>query len=186
MVLSLAIPIRAAFKLHDFVTERHLDNMAKLMLATGLVVAYGYMTETFMAWWSGDLFESYVMKDRLLGSYDFAYWIVLGCNVLAPQVLWSGRARRNVPLLFVLSILINVGMWTERFVIIVQSLHRDFDSSAWRLFVPTLWDWLTLLGSIGLFLTLMFLFVRFLPVISMSEMRSLLGSTGTGEGKREG
>jgi molybdopterin-containing oxidoreductase family membrane subunit len=185
MVLSLAIPIRAAFKLHDFVTERHLDNMAKLMLATGLVVAYGYMSETFMAWWSGDMFESYVMKDRLLGSYDFTYWIVLGCNVLAPQVLWSGRARRTVPLLFILSIIVNVGMWTERFVIIVQSLHRDFEPSAWRLFVPTVWDWLTLLGSIGLFLTLMFLFVRFLPVISMSEMRSLLGSAGPGEGKSE-
>jgi len=185
MVLSLAIPIRAAFGLHDFITERHLDNMAKLMLATGLIVAYGYMSETFMAWWSGDPEESYVMKDRLLGSYGFAYWAVLGCNVLAPQVLWWGRARRNVPLLFVLSLVVNVGMWTERFVIVVQSLHRDFMPSAWRIFVPTFWDWATLLGSIGLFLTLMFLFVRFLPVISMSEMRALLHSKKTGERKVE-
>jgi molybdopterin-containing oxidoreductase family membrane subunit len=181
MVLTLAIPIRAAFGLHDFITERHLDNMAKLLLTTGLIVAYGYMSETFMAWWSGDPFESYVMKDRLLGTYGFAYWVVLGCNVLAPQILWSGKARRNVPLLFILALVINIGMWSERFVIVVQSLHRDYLPSAWRNFVPTIWDWATLLGSIGLFLTLMFLFVRFLPVISMSEMRSLLHSTRSGE-----
>jgi molybdopterin-containing oxidoreductase family membrane subunit len=183
MVLTLAIPIRAAFRLHDFITERHLDNMAKLMLTTGLIVAYGYLSETFMAWWSGDTFESYVMKDRLLGSYNFVYWIVLGCNVLAPQILWSARARRNVALLFVLALLVNVGMWSERFVIVVQSLHRDFVPAAWRLYVPTFWDWATLVGSIGLFLTLMFLFVRFLPVISMSEMRSLLHAKKTGEGR---
>jgi molybdopterin-containing oxidoreductase family membrane subunit len=181
MVLTLAIPIRAAFGLQDFITERHLENMAKLMLATGLIVAYGYLSETFMAWWSGDAYESYVMKDRLLGRYDFAYWTVLGCNVLAPQLLWSGRVRRNVTLLFVLALVVNVGMWTERFVIVVQSLHRDFIPAAWHLYLPTVWDWATLLGSIGLFLTLMFLFVRFLPVISMSEMRSLLHSKKAGE-----
>jgi molybdopterin-containing oxidoreductase family membrane subunit len=181
MVLTLAIPIRAAFGLHDFITERHLDNMAKLMLVTGLIVAYGYMSETFVAWWSGDPYESYVMKDRLLGSYGFAYWTVLGCNVLAPQILWSARARRNVPLLFALSLVVNIGMWTERFVIVVQSLHRDFLPASWRLYIPTIWDWATLVGSIGLFLTLMFLFVRFLPVISMSEMRSLLHSKKAGE-----
>ncbi len=174
MVLSLAIPIRAAFGLHNFITERHLDNMAKLLLTTGLIVGYGYMAETFMAWWGGDVYEQSMMKDRLGGVYGFAYWIVLFCNVAAPQVLWSARARRNVPLLFVLSLLVNVGMWTERFVIVVQSLHRDFLPAAWGLYVPTVWDWATLLGSIGLFLTLMFLFVRFLPVISMSEMRALI------------
>jgi len=183
MVLTLTIPIRAAFRLHAFVTERHLENMAKLLLTTGLIVAYGYLSETFMAWWSGDVYEQSMMRDRLQGQYGFVYWIVLACNVLAPQVLWSKRARTSVPLLFVLSLLINIGMWGERFVIVVQSLHRDFLPSAWRLYVPTLWDWATFLGSIGLFLTLMFLFVRFLPVISMSEMRSLLQEKAAREGK---
>jgi len=185
MVLTLTIPIRAAFKLHSFVTERHLENMAKLLLTTGLIVAYGYLSETFMAWWSGDVYEQSMMKDRLQGRYGFVYWVVLACNVLAPQVLWSKRARTSVPLLFVLSLLINVGMWGERFVIVVQSLHRDFLPSAWRPYVPTIWDWATFLGSIGLFLTLMFLFVRFLPVISMSEMRALLQEKSAGEGKRD-
>jgi molybdopterin-containing oxidoreductase family membrane subunit len=183
MVLALTIPIRAAFKLHAFVTERHLENMAKLLLTTGLIVAYGYLSETFMSWWSGDVYEQSMMKDRLEGPYGFVYWIVLACNVLAPQVLWSKRARTNVPLLFVLSLLINIGMWGERFVIVVQSLHQDFLPSARLLYVPTVWDWATFLGSIGLFLTLMFLFVRFLPVISMSEMRSLLHERTAGEGK---
>jgi molybdopterin-containing oxidoreductase family membrane subunit len=174
MVITLAIPIRAAFGLEDFVTERHLDNMAKLLLTTGLIVAYGYMSETFMAWWSGDLFEAAVMKDRLEGVYGPIYWAVLACNVLVPQALWSGKVRRNVPLLFAVAILVNVGMWAERFVIVVQSLHRDFLPAAWHIYIPTRWDWATLLGSIGLFSTLMFLFVRFLPVISMSEMRGLV------------
>jgi molybdopterin-containing oxidoreductase family membrane subunit len=169
MVLTLTIPIRAAFQLHSFVTERHLENMAKLLLATGLIVAYGYLSETFMAWWSGDLYEQSMMKDRLQGRYGFVYWIV--------------RARTSVPLLFVLSLLINIGMWGERFVIVVQSLHRDFLPSAWRPYAPTVWDWATFLGSIGLFLTLMFLFVRFLPVISMSEMRALLQEKAAGKGK---
>src|SRR6185436_7248838 len=174
MVITIAIPIRAAFGLQDFVTERHLDNMAKLMLATGLIVAYGYLSETFMAWWSGDPYESYVMKDRITGAYAPITWVLLICNVMVPQILWSAKARRTVPLLFGVAILVNVGMWAERFVIVVQSLHRDFLPAAWRLYVPTVWDWATLLGSIGLFCTLMFLFVRFLPVISMSEMRALV------------
>jgi molybdopterin-containing oxidoreductase family membrane subunit len=174
MVITLAIPIRAAFGLKDFVTDRHLDNMAKLLLATGLIVAYGYLSETFMAWWSGDPYESYVMKDRLRGAYGFVYWAVLACNVLVPQALWSQKVRRKAPLLLAVALLVNVGMWAERFVIVVQSLHRDFLPAAWGLYVPTFWDWATLLGSMGLFSTLMFLFVRFLPVISMSEMRSLV------------
>ncbi|MBV8878930.1 MAG: polysulfide reductase NrfD [Planctomycetaceae bacterium] len=174
MVITITIPIRAAFGLHDFVTERHLDNMAKLMLATGLLVAYGYFSEGFMAWWSGDPYEAYVFKDRLAGVYAPVTYLVLFCNVLLPQALWSARVRRSVPLLFAVALLINVGMWGERFVIVVQSLHRDYLPSAWRDYVPTFWDWATFLGSIGLFATLMFLFVRFLPVISMSEMRSLI------------
>jgi len=174
MVITLTIPIRAAFKLHDFVTERHLDNMAKLLLTTGLIVAYGYLSETFMAWWGADPYESSMMKDRLEGIYGPVYWVVLACNVGVPQILWFAGARKNVPLLFVVALLINVGMWAERFVIVVQSLHRDFLPAAWHLYTPTFWDWATLVGSLGLFSTLMFLFVRFLPVISMSEMRALV------------
>jgi Ni/Fe-hydrogenase subunit HybB-like protein len=183
MVITLSIPIRSAFGLQDFVTERHLGNMAKLLLVTSLIVAYGYMSETFSAWWSGDRYEISVMKDRLTGTYGPVYWVVLGCNVLVPQVLWSASARKNVRLLFCVAILVNVGMWAERFVIVVQSLHRDFLPAAWHLYVPTFWDWATFLGSIGLFCTLMVLFVRFLPVISMSEMRTLVHHRGTEEGK---
>src|SRR5579862_2061601 len=183
MVLTLILPIRAAFGLHSFVTARHLENMAKLLLVTGLIVAYGYLSEGFMAWWSRDPYDRSMMTDRLSGAYGPVTWIVLGCNVAAPQILWSSRARRSVIALFVLSLLINIGMWTERFVIVVQSLHRDFLPAAWHLYVPTIWDWATLLGSMGLFLTLLFLFIRFLPVLSMSEMRSLLREEPAAEGR---
>ena len=183
MVLTLLIPIRAAFGLQSFVTARHLENMAKLLLVTSLIVTYGYFSETFMAWWNPEPYDRAMMIDRLTGIYGWVYAIVLLCNVVGPQVLWSARARRNVPLLFVLSLLVNVGMWGERFVIVVQSLHRDFLPAAWHPYVPTIWDWATFLGSIGLFLTLLFLFVRFLPVLSMSEMRSLIGGQASaGEG----
>jgi len=178
MVITLTIPIRAAFGLQDFVTARHLDNLAKLLLAMGILVAYGYMAEAFTAWWSGDPFETAMLRDRLTGIYGPVYALVLGCNVLVPQILWSGKARRNTLLLLGVSLLVNVGMWAERFVIVVQSLHRDFLPAAWKDYTPTVWDWTTLLGSLGLFSTLLFLFVRFLPVISMSEMRSLVHETG--------
>jgi molybdopterin-containing oxidoreductase family membrane subunit len=177
MVLTLAIPIRAIYGLQDFITLRHLDNMAKLLLGTGLIVAYGYLMENFMAWYGGDPLEKAMTVDRWSGSYRCLYWIVIACNVLAPQVFWFRRARQNVPLLFVTALVVNVGMWAERFIIVVQSLHRDFLPSAWRLYSPTIWDWATLLGSIGLFLFLMFLFIRFLPLISMFEMRSLVKET---------
>lgn len=174
MVMTLAIPIRKYYELEDFITMRHLDNMAKVMLATGLIVAYGYMTETFMAFYSGNQFDRYLITNRMTGPYAICYWSLIACNIAIPQSLWSRRVRRNIPLLFVLSLVINVGMWLERFVIVVISLSRDFVPSAWGMYYPTRWDWATYLGTIGLFLTLLFLFIRYLPVISISEMRSLV------------
>jgi Ni/Fe-hydrogenase subunit HybB-like protein len=174
MVLTLAIPIRAAYALEDFITMRHLQNMAKVMLVTGLIVAYGYLTEAFIAWYSADKYEGFVMLNRLFGPYAMAYWALLLCNVVIPQALWFKSVRTSVPALFVISLIVNVGMWLERFVIIVLSLHRDFLPSSWGNFAPTFWDWSTYLGTIGLFLTLLFLFLRFLPMISIFEMRTML------------
>ncbi|MGI8786087.1 MAG: NrfD/PsrC family molybdoenzyme membrane anchor subunit [Acidobacteriota bacterium] len=174
MVMTLAIPLRYAYGLQDFITMRHLHNMAKVMLATGLIVAYGYMMEVFMGWYSGNPYEEYLVLNRMRGPYAPLYWALIGCNVLTPQLLWFRRVRDNVVLLFVLSIVVNVGMWLERFVIIVTSLHRDFLPSSWGMFTPTVWDWATFVGTIGLFLSLLFLFIRFLPMISIFEMRTIL------------
>jgi len=174
MVMTLAIPLRYAYGLQDFITMRHLHNMAKVMLATGLIVAYGYLMEVFMGWYSGNPYEEYLVLNRMRGPYAPLYWALIGCNVLTPQLLWFRRVRDNVVLLFMLSIVVNVGMWLERFVIIVTSLHRDFLPSSWGMFTPTVWDWATFVGTIGLFLSLLFLFIRFLPMISISEMRTIL------------
>jgi len=173
MVLTLAIPIRAVYGLQDFITLRHLQNMAKIMLATGLVVGYGYLMEAFTAWYSGNIFERFVQLNRMLGPYAPLYWVMIGCNVGLPQLLWSGAVRRTPWLLFLISIGVNVGMWLERYVIIITSLHRDFLPSSWGLYQGTIWDWATYLGTLGMFLFLFMLFVRFLPMISMSEMRKL-------------
>ncbi len=174
MVLTLAIPIRALYRLQDFITMRHLQNMAKILLATGLLVTYGYVMEIFMGFYSGNPFEQYVTMNRFLGPYAPWYWTLLTCNCLVPQFLWSRRVRSNVVLLFVIALLVNVGMWAERYVIVVTSLHRDFLPSSWGMYHPTMWDWMTFAGTIGLFLCLMFLFIRFLPMISIFEMRTLL------------
>jgi molybdopterin-containing oxidoreductase family membrane subunit len=174
MVLTLAIPIRAVYHLEDFITMRHLQNMAKVMLVTGLIVAYGYGVEAFISWYSADRFEQYVLLNRLFGPYAGYYAVLLLCNVVIPQALWFKRVRTNVPLLFGISLVINVGMWLERFVIIVLSLSRDFLTSSWGRFAPTFWDWSTLFGTIGLFVALLFLFLRFLPMISIFEIRTLL------------
>ncbi|MFI5340427.1 MAG: NrfD/PsrC family molybdoenzyme membrane anchor subunit [Candidatus Methylomirabilales bacterium] len=174
MVLTLIIPIRKIYGLEDFVTARHLRNMANVMLATGLIVAYGYGMETFMAWFSGNVYEGYATWNRMTGPYAPIYWALILCNILVPQALWSDKVKRNVPALFVIALFINVGMWLERFVIVVTSLHRDFLPSSWGMYYPTIWDWGLYLGTIGLFLSLMFLFIRGLPMISMFEMRTLV------------
>jgi Ni/Fe-hydrogenase subunit HybB-like protein len=177
MVMTLAIPIRKFYNLEDFITMRHLGNMAKVMLATGLIVAYGYMMETFMAFYSGNPFDRFLIINRMTGPYAFFYWMLIACNIVIPQIMWLRSVRNNVAILFVISLIVNVGMWLERFVIVVISLHRDFLPSSWGMYYPTRWDWATYVGTIGLFLTLLFLFIRFLPVISIYEMRSLVEET---------
>jgi molybdopterin-containing oxidoreductase family membrane subunit len=177
MVLTLLIPLRKIYHLEDFITSRHLDNMAKVMLATGLFVAYGYLTEGFTAWYSGNPTERFWLFNRSFGPYGWAFWTLMLCNVLIPQALWFDGVRSRPLLLFVIAIVINVGMWLERYVIIVVSLHRDFLPSAWGMYAGTIWDWATFVGTLGLFLTLIFLFVRVLPMISISEMSHLLAET---------
>jgi len=177
MVLCLAIPLRKFYGLEDFITMRHLENMGKIMLATGLIVAYGYMMEAFMAFYSADIYDRYVTLNRMTGPYAVVYWSLIALNIVIPQALWSRRVRSSVPALFAVGLTINCGMWLERFVIVVISLHRDFVPSIWRMYVPTRWDWMTFFGSIGLFLTLLYLFIRYLPMISIFEMRSLVAET---------
>jgi molybdopterin-containing oxidoreductase family membrane subunit len=179
MVMTLAIPIRKFYELEDFITMRHLDNMARVMLAAGLIVAYGYTMETFMAWYSGSPYEEFMILNRFAGPYAPQYWLLIACNVIAPQVLWLKRARSSIPMLFVVSLIVSLGMWLERYIIIVVSLHRDFLPSSWGMYHGTRWDWSMYLGSIGLFLFLLFLFVRFLPMISIFEMRTLLPEAQT-------
>src|SRR5712672_1933502 len=174
MVLTIAIPLRKAYDLEDFITMHHLENMAKVMLATGLIVAYGYFYEYFMSIYSGNKFDLYLTQMRFHGPYSHFYYMLILCNILTPQLLWSRRARTNVALLFGVSLVVNLGMWLERFVIVVISLTRDFMPSAWGRYSPTVWDYATFVGTLGLFTMLIFLFVRGLPAIAISEMRELV------------
>jgi Ni/Fe-hydrogenase subunit HybB-like protein len=181
MVMTLAIPIRKYYGLEDFITMRHLENMAKVMLATGLIVAYGYMMETFGAFYSGNQYDKFMVLNRWFGPYAFFYWMLILCNIVLPQMMWFKKVRMNVLVLFVISLIVNIGMWLERFIIVVTSLHRDFLPSSWGMYYPTRWDFATFAGTIGLFLTLLFLFIRYLPVISISEMRVLVEETEEGK-----
>jgi Ni/Fe-hydrogenase subunit HybB-like protein len=174
MVLNIVIPVRKLYHLESVITPRHLNNMANVMLATGMMVTYGYIMEAFMAWYSGDVFERFMMANRAGGPYGWLFWALMLFNVLVPQLLWSRRVRTNLVALFLVALSVNLGMWLERFVIVITSLHRDFVPSSWAMYFPTRWDWATLFGSIGLFLTLLFLFIRFLPMISISEVRELV------------
>src|SRR5712692_7451262 len=174
MVLTLSIPVRKLFGLEDFITMRHLENMGKVMLATGLIVGYGYMMEAFTAFYSGNPYERFMIANRMRGPYAVVYWLLITCNIAAPQFLWFRKVRANVAALFSIAMVVNVGMWLERFVIVVTSLHRDFLPSSWGMYYPTRWDWATFIGTIGLFLALLFLFIRFLPLISIFEMRTLV------------
>ena len=174
MVLFLTIPLRKFYGLEGFITMRHIQNMAKVMLATGLIVAYGYLMEAFFGWYSGNTYERYMINNRMTGPYKWFYWSLILCNVLAPQLIWFRRFRTNLAVLFVLSIIVSIGMWLERFVIIVTSLHRDFLPSSWGMYSPTQWDFSMFIGTIGFFFALLFLFIRFLPMISIFEMRTIL------------
>lgn len=174
MVINIILPVRALYGLQNFITERHLNNMGLVLLATGWMVTYGYIMEAFTAWYSGDVFERYMMYNRAFGPYGWIFWALMFLNVLAPQALWSKRVRTSPLLLFIVAAGVNLGMWVERFVIVITSLHRDFVPSSWGMYHPTRWDWALLLGSIGLFLALMFLFIRFVPIMSISELKHLI------------
>jgi Ni/Fe-hydrogenase subunit HybB-like protein len=174
MVLVLAIPIRKIYGLEDYITVRHLENSAKVMLATGLIVAYGYMIETFTAWYSGEVYDMAVIKDRMFGNYGIGYALLILCNIVIPQVLWLRRVRTGAKALFAVSVVVLTGMWLERFIIVVQSLHHDFLPSSWAMYYPTRWDIAIFVGTLGLFATGMLLFIRLMPMISIFEMRELL------------
>ncbi|MBK8231705.1 MAG: polysulfide reductase NrfD [Candidatus Eisenbacteria bacterium] len=174
MVLFLLVPCREWFGLKEMITMRHLENMCRIMLATGMMVGYAYGMEFFTAWYSGNKYESFAFINRALGPYWWAYWIMVSCNVIVPQIFWFKWARTNLPVMMVVTFLINVGMWFERFVIIVTSLARDFLPSSWGMFWPTHIDLLTLLGSFGLFFTLFLLFLRFLPMVAISEVKGVM------------
>ncbi|MEM9406585.1 MAG: NrfD/PsrC family molybdoenzyme membrane anchor subunit [Acidobacteriota bacterium] len=179
MVLTLMIPLRAIFNLHAYITQRHLENMGKVMLVTGLIVGYGYITEVFMAWYSGNVFERYMMYNRIFGPYWWAFWALILCNIAAPQLMWIKRCRTSVFWLFFTSQFVNVGMWLERFVIVVVSLHREFLVSSWGSYMGTRWDWALFIGTMGLFASLTFIFIRILPALAMTEIQAI-----SAEGKK--
>jgi molybdopterin-containing oxidoreductase family membrane subunit len=174
MVLLLTIPLRKFYGLEGFITMRHMHNMAKVMLATGLIVGYGYIVEAFFGFYSGNRYERYMIWNRMHGPYALYYWALILCNIITPQFLWSKKLRSNLLVLWIISFIVSIGMWLERFVIVVTSLHRDFLPSSWGMYQPTQWDWAMFVGTIGFFFTLLFLFIRFLPMISIFEMRTIL------------
>ncbi len=173
MVMTLTIIARKIYNVGHIITLYHLENMAKVLMVTGMMVGYAYSCEFFIAWYSGNDYETFAFINRAFGPYWWAYWSMIICNVVVPQVFWWRKMRTNLAVLFIASILINVGMWFERFVIIV-TLHRDFLPSSWDYYSPTVWDWLTYLGTFGLFFTFFLLFLRFLPMISMAEVKAVL------------
>lgn len=174
MVMTLAIIARKVFKLEDLITLTHLENMNKVIMVTGMMVGYAYGMEFFIAWYSGNDFETFAFLNRAFGPYSWAYWIMVTCNVLIPQLFWFKKLRTSIPVMFIVSIFVNIGMWFERFVITVTSLANDFLPSAWDYYSPTVWDVSLLVGSFGLFFSLFLLFLRFLPMISIAEVKGVL------------
>ncbi|MFH0991856.1 MAG: NrfD/PsrC family molybdoenzyme membrane anchor subunit [bacterium] len=181
MVQNVLIFVRKYFKLEPIITLRHLENMNKVILLTGSMVGYAYAMEFFIAWYSGSQFERFVFLNRALGPYAWAYWTMVSCNVIFPQLFWFKKIRTNIPLMFIIGILVNVGMWFERYVIIVTTLSRDFLPSSWGHFTPTIFDFGILLLGFGLFFTLVLLFVRFLPAVSIAEMKAVIPNAQPGK-----
>jgi len=174
MVSTILIIVRKIFNLQHIITINHLETMNKILLATGMMVGYAYGMEFFIAWYSGNTFEQFVFINRAFGPYAWSYWIMVSCNVIFPQLFWFKKIRRSIPITMVLVLLVNVGMWFERFVIIVTSLHRDFLPSSWAMFTPTLTDLGLLLGSFGFFFTFLLLFLKTLPLVSISEVKAVM------------
>lgn len=174
MVITFLVPMRKWYKLEEVITMRHMDWMAKIMLATGLIVFYGYILEVFYAFYSGNWAEIYMTLNRFSGPYMLAFWALWFCNGLLPQLLWSPKIRQNLTALWIISQFVSIGMWLERFVIIPMSLHRDYVPSSWGMYYPTMWDWMMFIGTIGFFVFMMMLFVRFIPMINIFEVKDLL------------
>ena len=174
MVVTLLVILRKVFKMEDYVTLHHLENMNKIILVTSMMVGYAYMTEFFVALYSGNQFERFTFMNRAGGPYWWAYWTMVTCNVVVPQLFWFKRFRRSLAVMFVVALLVNVGMWFERFTIIITSLHRDFLPSTWGYYRPTVFDWSVLAGSFGWFFMWFLLFCRFFPAISIAEVKGVL------------
>jgi len=173
MVLTLMLPLRAVYKLEDLITQYHIDCMCKITLATGSMVGYAYMMEFFIAWYGANPNEGFTFINRAFGPYAWAYWIMISCNVITPQLFWFKKVRHNIPLVWILSLFVNVGMWFERFVIICTSLTRDFLPSSWGYISPTITDIFTFFGTFGVFSVLFLLFIRFLPIMPMAELKAV-------------
>jgi molybdopterin-containing oxidoreductase family membrane subunit len=174
MVITLIVPARKYMGLRDVITDRHLENMNKVILATGLVVSYGYMMEHFIAWYSQSQFEMWTFYvNRARGPYAGVYWLMIACNVITPNIFWFKKCRTSIPIMWVASIMVNIGMWCERFIIIVTSLHQDFLPSSWDMYSPTWVDWCIYIGTLGLFGTLFMLFLKFIPAVALSEVKEL-------------
>jgi molybdopterin-containing oxidoreductase family membrane subunit len=181
MVVTLMVIAREVFSLKNYITLNHLEAMNKITMCTGMLVGLAYATEFFVAWYSGNPYEQFTFLNRAFGPYWWAYWTMITCNSILPQIFWFRRFRRNVPMMFIVSVFVNIGMWFERFVIIVTSLHRDFLPSSWNYYLLSLTDWFITLGSFGLFFTLFLLFCRLMPVVAIAEVKSVM-KTGGGHG----
>jgi molybdopterin-containing oxidoreductase family membrane subunit len=185
MVMTLSIIARKVYNLGHIITLEHLDKMAQIMLLTGCMVGYAYSMEFFVAWYSGNAYESFAFVNRALGPYWWGYWAMIFCNVVVPQFFWFERYRRHIPFLFITSILVNIGMWFERFVIVVITLHRDFMPGAWAMYNPTIFDVSIYIGTFGLFFTGFLLFLRFLPMVSIAEAKLVLPESNPHHGHEE-
>jgi molybdopterin-containing oxidoreductase family membrane subunit len=184
MVVTLAVPARALFGMQDLITVRHLENMNRIILATGMMVGYAYGVEFFVAWYSGSIYEGFAFLNRAFGPYGWAYFTMVSCNVIAPQIFWFKKARTTPWIMFVVSIFVNIGMWFERFVIVTTSLSRDYLPSSWGYYRPTAVDALTFFGTFGLFMTLFLLFLRFLPMIAIAEVKGVMPQAHAHLGER--
>ncbi len=173
MVLTLLLPLRAVYGLQDLINQKHIDNMCKVTLATGSIVGYAYSMEFFIAWYGANEFEGFAFINRAFGNYWWAYWIMVSCNVICPQLFWFRKVRENIPLVWIISIFVNVGMWFERFVIVDTTLSRDFIPSSWGYYSPTVVDIFTFFGTFGFFSVLFLLFIRFFPLMPMSEVKAV-------------
>ena len=183
MVLTLLLPLRAIFGLHDLITQKHIDNMCKIILATGSMVGYAYSMEFFIAWYGANSYEGFAFINRAFGNYWWAYWIMISCNVICPQLFWFKKIKDNIPLVWIISIFVNVGMWFERFVIANTTLSRDFLPSSWGYYSPTVVDIFTFFGTFGFFSILFLLFLRFLPLMPMAEVKSVMPQADPHGGK---